>query len=85
MTTVDKPTRHGPPLPLFLTIERAQDLSPVGSPCTTVCRLDEETRTYCRGCHRSREEIKAWKSLPDEARATILAVLLTRESQRRPQ
>jgi len=81
MSTIDKPAKLGPPLPRFLTIQRAQDLSPVGSPCTSVCRLDEETRTYCRGCHRTREEIKAWKSLPDEARSTILAVLLTRESQ----
>lgn len=83
MSTTDKPVKYGPPLPLFLTIERARVLSPVGSPCTTVCRLDEATRTYCRGCHRSRDEIKAWKSLPDEARSTILTVLLTREQQRR--
>jgi len=78
---VEKPVKYGPPLPLTLTIERARNTSPIGSPCTTVCRLDEETRTYCRGCHRTRDEIKAWKSLPDDARTAVLAVLLTRQAQ----
>jgi len=31
------------------------------SPCINVCSLDE--RGYCRGCHRSREEIAAWTGM----------------------
>jgi len=68
-------------LPLALTVARAGAQNPVGSPCTNVCRLDTETRTYCIGCHRSRAEIKGWKTMDDDAKTQILAQLLSREQR----
>jgi predicted Fe-S protein YdhL (DUF1289 family) len=69
-------------LALDFTVERAKTLTPVGSPCTNVCRLDEASRTYCIGCHRSRAEIKAWKTLADDERGAIIETLLDRATQR---
>ncbi|MGI4861059.1 MAG: DUF1289 domain-containing protein [Janthinobacterium lividum] len=66
-------------LSLALTVARAGAQDPVGSPCTNVCRLDTGTRTYCIGCHRSRAEIKGWKTMDDAAKTRILAQLLARE------
>ncbi|MGI4984505.1 MAG: DUF1289 domain-containing protein [Janthinobacterium lividum] len=66
-------------LPLALTVARAGAQNPVGSPCTNVCRLDAETRTYCIGCQRSRAEIKGWKTMDDAAKTRTLGQLLARE------
>jgi predicted Fe-S protein YdhL (DUF1289 family) len=67
------------PLELAFTIERASELQPVGSPCTDVCRLDKITG-YCEGCFRSREEIKAWKTLPDADKLGLFPALLARKA-----
>ena len=67
------------PLELAFTIERARQLQPVGSPCTDVCRLDKTTG-YCEGCFRSREEIKAWKTLPDADKLGLFPTLLARKA-----
>jgi len=67
------------PLELALTIERASQLQPVGSPCTDVCRLDKTTG-YCEGCFRTREEIKAWKTLPDADKLSLFPALLDRKA-----
>ncbi|MEW5728820.1 MAG: DUF1289 domain-containing protein [Pseudomonadota bacterium] len=41
------------------------------SPCVDVCRIDRAT-TWCRGCLRTVEEIRAWKAAsPDERRAIL--------------
>ena len=68
-------------LALEFTVERAKALTPVGSPCTNVCRLDDASRTYCIGCHRSRAEIKAWKTLDDHDRLVIIDTLLDRAAE----
>ncbi|KQR74352.1 hypothetical protein ASG35_19435 [Burkholderia sp. Leaf177] len=60
-------------------MERASQLQPVGSPCTDVCRLDKTTG-YCEGCFRSREEIKAWKTLPDADKLSLFPALLDRKA-----
>ena len=39
------------------------------SPCIGVCKLDKQNR--CIGCHRTRDEIAAWRSLTDEERSRI--------------
>ncbi|MEJ0002713.1 MAG: DUF1289 domain-containing protein [Pararobbsia sp.] len=63
-------TRLNPPdaltmtSPLETSIALAKTLEPVGSPCTDVCKLDAQSG-YCQGCMRTRDEIKAWKTLPD--------------------
>jgi len=67
------------PLELAFTIERASQLQPIGSPCTDVCRLDKTTG-YCEGCFRSREEIKAWKTLPDADKLGLFPALLARKA-----
>jgi predicted Fe-S protein YdhL (DUF1289 family) len=67
------------PLELAFTIERASQLQPIGSPCTDVCRLDRTTG-YCEGCFRSREEIKAWKTLPDADKLGLFPALLARKA-----
>jgi uncharacterized protein len=67
------------PLELAFTIERAKQLQPVGSPCTDVCRLDKITG-HCEGCFRSREEIKAWKTMPDADKLGLFDTLLARKA-----
>jgi len=74
---LEKPVKT--PLELAFTIERASQLQPVGSPCTDVCRLDKTTG-YCEGCFRSREEIKAWKTLPDADKLGLFPALLARKA-----
>jgi predicted Fe-S protein YdhL (DUF1289 family) len=67
------------PLELAFTIERAKQLQPVGSPCTDVCRLDKITG-HCEGCFRNREEIKAWKTMPDADKLGLFDTLLARKA-----
>ena len=67
-------------LELSFTVARARQLQPVGSPCTNVCRLDKITG-LCEGCFRSREEIKAWKTLPDDTRLALLDALVVRHAR----
>lgn len=67
------------PLELSMTVARARSQTPVGSPCTNVCRLDK-TSGECEGCFRTREEIKAWKTLPDEHKLALLDGLMARKS-----
>ncbi|WP_035692152.1 DUF1289 domain-containing protein [Azospirillum halopraeferens] len=40
-----------------------------GNPCTGVCRFD--AAGLCRGCLRSRPEVRTWKRLDDDAKAAI--------------
>ena len=42
------------------------------SPCVGICIIDPVT-AYCRGCHRTLEEISEWLHYTDEeARAVLL-------------
>lgn len=43
----------------------------VVSPCIGVCELNE-TGDYCMGCHRTTDEIGAWRFADLEAKAEIL-------------
>ena len=78
MTTIVEARKE--PLELAFTVERAKLMEPVGSPCTNVCRLDKITG-LCEGCFRSREEIKAWKTLADDSKLTLLDILLVRHAE----
>jgi len=40
------------------------------SPCINICSLDEWG--YCRGCHRSRDEIAGWSTMTPERRWEVL-------------
>jgi uncharacterized protein len=62
---------------LARTIAQARTLEPVGSPCTDVCKLDPESG-YCQGCLRTRDEIRAWKTMSDAHKLATFDVLLAR-------
>ena len=80
-TPMELPIEMDVPLELTFTIERAKQLQPVGSPCTDVCRLDKTTG-HCEGCFRSREEIKAWKTMADGDKLALFDTLLARKAAR---
>jgi predicted Fe-S protein YdhL (DUF1289 family) len=45
-------------------------LRPILTPCIGVCELDGAG--FCRGCHRTRDEIARWSELSDVERARIM-------------
>jgi predicted Fe-S protein YdhL (DUF1289 family) len=49
------------------------------SPCINVCSLDEQG--YCRGCHRSREEIASWSTMGPARQWEVLRSLDARRPQ----
>jgi predicted Fe-S protein YdhL (DUF1289 family) len=65
---------------LARAIADARTREPVASPCIDVCKLDPETG-WCRGCLRTRDEIRAWKTMSDANKLETLDVLLTRIEQ----
>jgi uncharacterized protein len=67
-------------LDLADTIARADAQTPVGSPCTNVCRIDLG-HGLCTGCFRSRAEIKHFKSMDDNAKRIVLNDLLERRKR----
>jgi uncharacterized protein len=58
-------------------IATARAQQPVGSPCIDVCRLNPQTG-YCEGCFRTRDEIKAWRTLTDHEKQQLLDRLVAR-------
>ena len=52
---------------------------PAPSPCTGVCRLDEDDR-HCVGCLRTLGEIAHWSRLDEDARHDLLDELAQRRS-----
>ncbi|MES2887983.1 MAG: DUF1289 domain-containing protein [Pseudomonadota bacterium] len=46
----------------------------VPSPCTGVCRIDPVS-TYCEGCLRTIDEIKAWRDLSNGGKLRLWRVL----------
>ncbi len=48
----------------------AAPVSPVPSPCNSVCRMDEATG-WCRGCLRTLDEIGSWGALADPQRRAV--------------
>lgn len=45
------------------------------SPCIKICKLDDH-REYCVGCGRSLKEIRAWPTLTERERLTIMQRLV---------
>ncbi|MCS4510964.1 DUF1289 domain-containing protein [Xylophilus ampelinus] len=64
-----------------LLLERAATvaggLPDVPSPCVSVCRMNAE-RSFCEGCFRSIDEIRAWSRSDDAHKRTVWARLLKR-------
>ena len=42
----------------------------IPSPCVSVCRMDLQ-RTYCEGCLRSIDEIRAWRGSTDPEKKAV--------------
>ncbi len=55
----------------------------VPSPCISVCRMDA-SRTWCEGCLRSIDEIKAWSSASDADKRRIWARIAARSNTLKP-
>jgi predicted Fe-S protein YdhL (DUF1289 family) len=49
----------------------------IPSPCVSVCRMDLQ-RTYCEGCLRSIDEIRAWRGSSDLEKKAIWAQIAER-------
>lgn len=49
----------------------------IPSPCVSVCRMDLQ-RTYCEGCLRSIDEIRAWRGSSDLEKKAIWARIAQR-------
>lgn len=58
----------------------AQIVSPVPSPCRSICKMDRETG-YCEGCLRTIEEIAAWSNADDAQRRRVWTMLPARVPQ----
>jgi len=56
-------------------------VSPIPSPCTSVCTIDPATG-WCAGCLRTIDEIAAWGSLDDRAKRSVWKLLPERRAER---
>ncbi|MFY9511417.1 MAG: DUF1289 domain-containing protein [Rubrivivax sp.] len=52
-------------------------MSPVPSPCTSICRMDEAAGV-CEGCLRTIDEISVWSLLDDNEKRALLVELSKR-------
>jgi len=59
---------------------RAQDLTPVPSPCINVCRMNPATG-WCDGCLRTIDEIANWSLLADAEKRAVWDAIDTRHAQ----
>lgn len=57
-----------------------ESVSPVPSPCVSLCKMDRERR-YCQGCLRTIDEIVRWRESDDDFRRAVLADIRRRESE----
>lgn len=71
--SVTEPVAVRPPKPLFSNVSAA-----VPSPCSGVCRLDEQK--VCQGCFRHVEDIREWRSADDDRRRVICAQAADRKA-----
>ncbi len=55
----------------------SQPLTPVRSPCVSICALDDNN--VCLGCYRTGEEISRWGELSDDEKRAVLAQVVERE------
>ncbi|VVN95981.1 hypothetical protein PS723_06404 [Pseudomonas fluorescens] len=71
------------PAPVRAAKPLYSNVSPVvPSPCTSVCRLDEQK--VCLGCFRHVEDIREWRSADDERRRVICAEAAHRKATSHP-
>jgi predicted Fe-S protein YdhL (DUF1289 family) len=49
-------------------------MSKIKSPCIDICKVDLRSG-WCRGCLRTKHEIKRWKDISKKKRLTVLRAL----------
>ena len=49
------------------------------SPCIGICKIGKATG-LCKGCLRSKQEIKGWKTLSKSERRDVLEAIVERKS-----
>ena len=52
------------------------------SPCADICKMDKKTG-FCKGCLRTKQEIKGWKELSKSERRAVLEEITLRQEQAR--
>lgn len=55
-------------------------MSPVASPCISVCRMDPRTQ-LCEGCARTIDEIASWSRYTDAEKNAVWQRIAERRSQ----
>jgi uncharacterized protein len=55
-------------------------MTPVPSPCISVCRIDASTG-LCVGCARTLDEIARWSVLDDDARRAVWTAIRHRRNE----
>lgn len=48
------------------------------SPCIGICTIDDDG--FCKGCHRTRDEIAHWPLMNDDARLRLMEDVLPRRA-----
>ena len=56
--------------------------TPIPSPCTSVCRIDERSG-WCEGCLRTLDEIAAWSAMNDLSKRAVWKLLSQRRAKLR--
>jgi predicted Fe-S protein YdhL (DUF1289 family) len=52
----------------------------IESPCIDICKMDKNTG-LCKGCLRTKEEIKNWKKITRSERRAIVETITIRRAQ----
>lgn len=52
------------------------------SPCIDICKIDKKSG-LCKGCLRTRQEIKGWKALSKSERREIIGDIVLRKREAR--
>lgn len=68
------------PVPPTAPSLRAQDRTPVPSPCINVCKMSAATG-WCEGCLRTIDEIAGWSSFDDAAKRAVWDAIERRHAQ----
>jgi len=57
-------------------------MTPVASPCNSVCRIDPRSG-LCEGCYRTLDEIARWSAIDDAQKLAMRDVLRLRRREQR--
>ena len=75
------------PKPAALTVAHAMAVQAmdgdVPSPCVSVCRMDD-LREFCVGCSRTLDELRQWRSMDNDEKKTVWALIAQRIAKPEP-